>query len=199
MMTEDERSLIKAVSFLLGYPDARWKESLDSIEEILEDLSCSRTADMLLDAVSTLRCKPLLQLQEEYTRLFDLNPSTSLNLTYHKWGDRKERGHALACLKQAYTKAGLSPMGGELPDYLPLVLEFLSVCPADAFLLMIEEYEGVLKDLASRLDDVGSVYACCLKAFLELIAGPRQSSTGKSPAPLSSSSKESTDFRRTES
>ena len=174
MMTEDDLALIKAVSFLLGWPDADWKDSLGSVANILEDLSCSHAAEILLEAVSNFKSKPLLQLQEEYTRLFDFSPSTSLSLTYHLWGDRKERGHALALLKQAYTQAGFSLTGGELPDYLPLVLEFLSVYPEEAFFSMVKEYEETLKNLAGRLDDAGSAYAHCLRAFLEVLAKPEQ-------------------------
>jgi nitrate reductase delta subunit len=169
MMTEDDRTLVKAASFLLGYPDRGWLESIDPVREILTGLPPSSVAAMLLDAASSLGRKPLLQLQEEYTRLFDLGASTSLNLTYHKWGDGKDRGHALTCFKQAYTRAGFSLTGGELPDYLPMVFEFLAVCDDEAFLFLVGEYEETLEQLARRLDEAGSAHARCLWAVLEVL------------------------------
>lgn len=168
-MTEDERILVKAASFLLGYPDAGWMDSLGPMKGILDDLPGSDSGKGLREVASRLSSTPLLQLQEEYTQLFDLNPSTCLNLTYHKWGDRKERGDALAQLKSFYNRAGFSLTGSELPDYLPLVLEFLSASPDDGFLSTFQEYRDALVGLAGRLESSGSIYAHCLRTVLDVI------------------------------
>ena len=197
-MREEERILLKAASILLGYPDAALAASLDSVREVLEEQACSPAAAKLLDTVAMLRGTPLLQLQEEYTRLFDFDPSTSLNLTYHKWGDGKERGGALTRFKQAYTKEGFALTGGELPDFLPLVLEFLSICPDDEFVGMLDEYAEGIENLACRLEDAGSGYARCVRVPAELPSSGRQTAaeTSRSGA---SARETSGAYRRSES
>ena len=90
---------------------------------------------------------------------FDLNPATSLNLTYQKYGDGKERGPALAQLHQVYQGAGYEAATCELPDFLPLVLEFLAICPSEAYTWLLEEYRSQIETLANRLKETGTPYA----------------------------------------
>jgi nitrate reductase delta subunit len=167
-MTEDKRLLLKAISGLLGYPDADWFERLASLEVLLGELPPMEAKQGLLRLIGELRSRPPLQLREEYTRVFDLNPSTCLQLSYHKWGDAKERAQALARLNQLYHDAGLAVSGSELPDYLPLVLEFLTVCPEESLSLVMDEYRDQFAVLATRLDTSGSVYAGLMRVLAEV-------------------------------
>jgi nitrate reductase delta subunit len=167
-MTEDKRLLLKAISGLLGYPDAAWFEWLASLEVLLGELPPMQAKQDLLRLIGDLRNRSPMQLREEYTRVFDLNPSTCLQLSYHRWGDAKERAQALARLNQLYHDAGMAISGGELPDYLPLVLEFLTVCSEESFSLVMGEYRDQFAVLATRLETSGSVYAGVMRVLAEV-------------------------------
>lgn len=166
-MTEEERTLLKVVSLLLQYPEASLLDSLASLEGAVSEISDPGAKARCGDFLNHLRNTPLLRLQETYSATFDLNPSTSLDLGYHRWGDGKGRGSALAHLVSLYSKAGYEVAKGELPDYLPLVLEFLSLCPEGMALEIIDGYGGQVTTLASRLAEEGSPYAGLLRIISE--------------------------------
>ncbi|HYR03125.1 MAG TPA: nitrate reductase molybdenum cofactor assembly chaperone, partial [Syntrophobacteria bacterium] len=94
-MTEEERTLLKVVSLLLQYPEAGWLDSLVSLEGAASEIADPDSKALCNDFLNHLRNTPLLRLQENYSATFDLRPSTSLDLGYHRWGDGKERGGAL--------------------------------------------------------------------------------------------------------
>jgi nitrate reductase delta subunit len=116
-----------------------------------------------------LKSRPLIRVQEEYIETFDMNTAMSLNLTYHLVGDGKKRGAALASLLQVYREAGYEPLLGELPDYLPVMLEFWSLCPAEVFREMAVAYRKPLATLAAGLQEVQSPYAGLLRLAGELL------------------------------
>ncbi len=163
-MNEERRLLHGLVSQLLDYPG----EDLLNLRAGFK-LAAKRMPDGsrqgLLDFLSYLGKTPLITLQEEYTRTFDLNPSLCLNLTFHKWGDDKKRSSALVELKRIYTDAGFEICGGELPDYLPMVLEFLSAGPEDSCFPLYDRYGEQLRLVASRLREMESPYACLIEAL----------------------------------
>jgi nitrate reductase delta subunit len=101
-----------------------------------------------------------------------------LNLTYHRWGDGKERGSALARLLHLYAKAGYEIADGELPDYLPLVLEFLSVGPPESAHEIMAEYHPQVSILASRLAESSSPYAALLEGAAHRFAHGDTTLTG---------------------
>ena len=103
--------------------------------------------------------KTLLELQENYCASFDLNPSTCLNLTYHKHGDGKERGAALARLREEYECSGHETATSELPDFLPLVFEFLSICDENQFRIILNDYSTAVNEIGLRLKGEGSDYS----------------------------------------
>jgi len=115
-----------------------------------------------------LASKPLIRLQEEYTATFDLNPATSLNLTYHKWDDSRERGNALLDFQRLYQLAGYEISTGELPDHLPLVLEYLSLNRNGDYSSLLGQYYEEVETINSRLKEAGSVYAGPLSIVVDL-------------------------------
>jgi len=171
-MTEDKRTFLKLVSLLLQYPEAELVDSLGSLEAAVSEMSNADSKAVCSDFVSHLRNTPLLRLQESYSATFDLRPSTSLDLGYHRWGEGKERGGALARLASLYLEAGYEMTGGVLPDHLPLVLEFLSLCPEETALEIIKEYGSQVATLASRLVEDGSPYAGLLRIVVETLGNP---------------------------
>ncbi|MHC1729217.1 MAG: nitrate reductase molybdenum cofactor assembly chaperone [Syntrophobacteraceae bacterium] len=163
-MDEEKRLVCGLVSQLLTYPDENSLLFLPEIEETAEDISAGlkeRVREFLLYLGKT----PLIALQEEYTGTFDLNSDVCLNLTFHKWGDDKQRSSALVALKEIYRDGGYEIAGGELPDYLPMLLEFLSVCSEDSRFSLYEEYGDQLALVASRLREMQSPYAKLLEVL----------------------------------
>ena len=158
-MKEEERTLLKVVSLLLQYPEASLLDSLASLEAAVSEISDLGAKARCGHFLTHLKNTPLLRLQESYSATFDLRPSTSLDLGYHRWGDGKERGGALARLVSLYLEAGYELVDGVLPDHLPLVLEFLSLCRKEMSIEIINEYGNPVATLASRLVEDGSPYA----------------------------------------
>ena len=168
VMNDDKRCLLKVLSILLQYPDDEFIQSIGELTEAVEEIPQVEQRQKCMNFLNYLGNTPLIRLQEEYTVTFDLNPATSLNLTYHKWGDGRERGNALAELNHLYHKAGYESCNDDLPDYLPLVLEFLSINRLANSFSFLGQYCDQIKAVGSRLSKDGSYYACILAMVLDI-------------------------------
>jgi nitrate reductase delta subunit len=158
-MTNEKLHLLKVLSILLQYPDDEFIQSFGELKEAVEEIPQVKQRERCLNFLNYLCNNPLICLQEEYTATFDLNPSTSLNLTYHKWGDARERGNALAELNHLYREAGYESCNDDLPDYLPLVLEFLSINRLTNSFSFLGQYCEQVKAIGSRLREKDSPYS----------------------------------------
>jgi nitrate reductase molybdenum cofactor assembly chaperone NarJ/NarW len=168
IIKQDNKFLLKLISVLLLYPDDELMEWMPSLKNELDETVTSAEKNMLLRFVAAVKHMPLLHLQEHYTRIFDINPKTSLNLTYHTLGDNEDRGRTLAQLDQIYCRAGYERTTGELPDYLPLVLEFFYECPhAEEIDLLWVQFDAV-KNIAAILDDLNSPYRFLFEILMNL-------------------------------
>lgn len=174
---------IKLISCLLQYPDESLLKLLPAFRQVLheiDDISVCNKYDKIL---SYLEQTPLIQLQEEYTETFDLVPSNCMNLTYHIWGDTEKRGSALVHLEEIYLKSGFERTTSELPDFLPLMLEFVSERPDAANSEIIPFYGTVVEILAQRLRRAGSSYALLFEQLIDIFglseaeAGSRREAT----------------------
>jgi nitrate reductase delta subunit len=179
-MDEHVKIQMKIVSLLLQYPDEGFCRSLPFIEETLDRLPNSSARDVLVRFISYLQATPLLCLQETYTRTFDLDPSTCLNLSYHLLGDSEKRGNVMAGLRQIYHEAGFETITGELPDYLPLMLEFLSECPECDGAGMLWSYLGAVEKPAGVLKDSGNPYALLLEVVGDIVRSEENQKVGRS-------------------
>jgi|WetSurMetagenome_2_1015567.scaffolds.fasta_scaffold16801_2 nitrate reductase molybdenum cofactor assembly chaperone NarJ/NarW len=166
-MTREKLLTLKILSHLLQFPDEDLLNSLESLHEAIMELPPGRTQEVLAAFLDYLRSQRPIRLQEEYSRHFDLSPATCLNLTYHRCGDGKDRGAAMAQLVQVYRQAGYETVAGELPDYLPLVLEFLSICPGETLAWVVQEYRSQIEALADRLNQAGAPYAHLLSVVAD--------------------------------
>lgn len=162
---KDRQPLFKLFSELLQYPDEALVQSAQALRNHLASSYNGSSGTGCRKLLQHLEATPLISLQEEYVQTFDLQPSTCLNLTFHECGDSKIRGAALAELGQLYRSAGYEPSTTELPDFLPLMLEFLSVCSTETALRILERYEKQIQGLAQRLHESGSPYADLLEAL----------------------------------
>ena len=104
--------------------------------------------------------------------MFDRSRSLALHLFEHVHGESRDRGQAMVDLRAMYDRAGLSIAANELPDYLPLFLEFLSVMPARAAASLLGEAVHVVAALQQRLAERGSAYAGVMAALASLAASP---------------------------
>jgi nitrate reductase delta subunit len=161
---------LRVLAALLDYPDARMCGHLAEIRDLLHSegaLSPPRRAE--LDAlIETLRRADPLQAESDYVELFDRGRATSLHLFEHVHGDSRERGPAMIDLGQTYERAGLILAEGELPDYLPAVLEFASTQPPREARAFLGELAQILSAIFGALQQRGSAYASVLGALLEL-------------------------------
>ncbi len=165
---DEKGSVLKIVALFLQYPG---QELLDDLKEL--DEAMSRVSDEIAQQecrkfMAHVRSTPMQRLQAEYTATFDLAPETCLNLSYHKFGEGKQRGPALLVFREAYKSMGCEPAGSELPDYLPMVLEFLSLCSHETRSAIMAGYSGEIENLSIRLHERKSPYAGLFKILASL-------------------------------
>ncbi len=158
-MSEEKLNLLRVLSALLHYPDDRLVASLEELRGVVKEISLTEPQEKCIRFLSYLKDTPLIRLQENYTATFDLSPATCLNLTYHKWGDSRDRGTALVGFHSLYHNSGYESKTGELPDYLPLVLEFLSINRQENNLSFLGQYFDQVETIGSRLQANGNHYA----------------------------------------
>lgn len=161
---------LRVLAALLGYPDAGmrgWLPEMRNLLQVESAISPSRRIEIeaLMDALQ--RAEPL-EAEADYVELFDRGRGTSLHLFEHVHGDSRDRGPAMIDLGQTYEKAGLILAEGELPDYLPAVLEFVSTQPPREARAFLGEMAHILNAIFGALQQRGSAYASILGALLEL-------------------------------
>lgn len=161
----------RALSALLSYPTGDLKAAADDIGTIIREEAqgpkwALRKLDKLLDDIKTL---DLYELQERYVFLFDRTRSLSLHLFEHVHGESRDRGQAMVDLQELYAQSGLEIGAKELPDYLPLFLEYLSLQSNEEARALLVEPIAVIAALKERLTKRKSVYACVF-AILETMA-----------------------------
>ncbi len=161
---------LRVLAALLGYPDGEMRGYLPEMRDILyreNALSAERRAEIEA-LIDTLHRADPLETEAEYVQLFDRGRNTSLHLFEHVHGDSRDRGPALIDLAQTYEKAGLYLAPGELPDYLPAVLEFISTQPPSEARAFLGEMSHIFNALFNALQERASPYASVLGALLEL-------------------------------
>ncbi len=161
----------KALSALLSYPTAELKESAGDIRAALREDGIVPAwliarLDRLIDEIALT---DLLELQERYVFLFDRTRSLSLHLFEHVHGESRDRGQAMVDLRALYEHSGFDADERELPDFLPMFLEYLSFRPAAEAKMLISEPLAVIAALRERLSRRKSAYAWVLRS-LEAIA-----------------------------
>jgi len=180
---------LRVLSVLLGYPDARLRRHLPEMRDALHAegaLGAARRAeiDALIDVL--VAAEPM-DAEADYVELFDRGRGTSLHLFEHVHGDSRERGPAMIDLGQTYASAGLILAEGELPDYLPAVLEFVSTQPPSEARAFLGETAHILNAIFSALQQRRSAYAGVFGALLELAGESAQPVRPPAEEPLDES------------
>lgn len=159
----------KLVSLLLQYPDG---ELLAARRELAEAAlgAAGRPGQAIRRFTDWYVDVPASELQARYVETFDFQRRATLHLTYHTLGDRRHRGVALVTLKQRYTDAGFELADGELPDYLPVMLEFAVLAPEAGAEVLLRQREP-LELVRAALHDDGSPWAHLLDAVTHGMPG----------------------------
>jgi nitrate reductase molybdenum cofactor assembly chaperone NarJ/NarW len=173
----DPRVVYQVVSWCLDYPTPGLVERLPLLRAAVTEQSGSRGDDSLRRLFDHLGTTPLETLQREYVEVFDLSRHHALYLSYWTDGDTRRRGEVLARFKKAYRASGfMVDTHGELPDYLPMVLEFAACVDLSAGRDLLQTYRPSLELLRIALSGRQSPYAAALVAVCTTLPGGSPSS-----------------------
>jgi nitrate reductase delta subunit len=174
--------LFRVLSALLSYPSRDMREALPEIADIVRatTLLKSREQGALLDLIEELGRGDLLEAEERYVDLFDRGRALSLHLFEHLHGESRDRGAAMVDLKRIYERAGFELSARELPDYLPVLLEYLSCRDLVEAREVLADCVHILTTVGRSLFARGSRYAAVLQALI-VIAGESPIDAAKIP------------------
>ncbi len=161
---------LKAFSLLLSYPSRELQAAMPEIGAVLasDTRLTSATRRSLRPLITELSERDIYELQEQYVLLFDRSRSLSLNLFEHVHGESRDRGSAMVSLLETYREGGYEPMTSELPDHLPLLLEFLSTRPEVDARDILGDAAHILAVLNTRLERRESPYAAVFDSLFKL-------------------------------
>lgn len=162
--------ILKIISALLGYPSQEMQEALGEMAWAVEGEESLPVRDRtaLLNWLKNLQGMDLIDWQQDYMDLFDRGRNLSLHLFEHVHGESRDRGQAMVDLLEIYRRRGFEIASRELPDYLPLFLEFLSQAPKDEAFDLLSGARPILELLRDRLATRSSRYATLLTALVHL-------------------------------
>ena len=162
----DRARLFGLTSALLTYPDARLLAAGDELRAAADAIGDDEVRTRLATFLDWFLTADAIEVETHYVHTFDLRRRSGLYLTYYLHGDTRKRGIALLTLKQRYRAHGLRLADGELPDLLPVVLEFAAVAgPGDGEAPLRQHRRGV-ELLRAALDENGSPYRHLLEAVV---------------------------------
>ena len=161
---------LKALSLILSYPTAELQSAMPEIGGVLaaeSRLTAAARRD-LRPLVEALVGRDLYDLQEDYVMLFDRSRTLSLNLFEHVHGESRDRGEAMVSLVETYRDGGFDPISTDLPDHLPVLLEFLATRPAPEARETLADGAHIFATLAKRLEKRDSPYAAIFAALRQM-------------------------------
>jgi nitrate reductase delta subunit len=161
---------LKALSLMLSYPTAELQDAMPEIGSALAaDLRLSaQTRAALQRLADDVGQGDLFDVQESYVMLFDRSRTLSLNLFEHVHGESRDRGGAMVSLIETYRAAGFEPATTELPDHLPVLLEFLSTRPSLEAQETLADAAHIFDALVTRLVRRTSGYDAAFAALSQL-------------------------------
>jgi nitrate reductase molybdenum cofactor assembly chaperone NarJ/NarW len=173
-MSNSQTLSLKALSALLCYPST---DMIQALPEIAIALSGDNMA-IVKPLFQQFQHTDLLDLQENYVALFDRGRALSLHLFEHLHGESRDRGQAMVDLMAMYQSHGFEINAHELPDYIPLFLEFLAQLPSAQAYDLLGSTHAILQALAERLEARDSVYYLLFDALL-VLAGKERATQGQ--------------------
>ncbi|MFJ3794568.1 nitrate reductase molybdenum cofactor assembly chaperone [Kitasatospora sp. NPDC090091] len=170
--TEQHVLLLRLLSLLLQYPDSELAAARPALAATVEALPASPAAEELTAFTAWFAEQPHDALERHYVEVFDLRRKSSLYLTYYLHGDTRRRGMALLALAQRYRVAGWEADTAELPDHLPVVLEFAALEGPGTGEAPLRQHRRGLELIRHSLADADSPYRHLLAALLALLPPP---------------------------
>ena len=151
--------IFELCSLLLQYPGAELRAARPELGAAVDELPSSPARAALGRFLEWWSGSDPLAAEQHYVETIDLHKRSGLYLTFYGEGDKRERGAALLRLKQMYRSAGLPLEGTELPDYLPVMLEFAAAAPGGRGEVVLHEHRAALELVRLSLRERGSPYA----------------------------------------
>jgi nitrate reductase delta subunit len=157
--------IYKILAHLLDYPTDELLENLQDIIKMLKDDPevTAQERDELMQLISWMQLHNLIGMQSDYVRTFDMTPEHDLHLTHHLFGDDSGRGPSLIDLSEHYKAAGLEVDENEIPDFLPLILEYVSMLDDMQARVFLGDAAKVITVLAENLEKAKSPYSRLLR------------------------------------
>lgn len=163
-LAQRDRQLVwRIAALLLDYPTEQTLAMVGQLATAAAELP-DEVRNQLSECLDYLRTTPPLELAAAYVETFDMRRRASLHLTFYAYGDTRKRGMALLRFKHAYRHAGVELGDEELPDHLPVLLEFAATVDPIGGERLLGEHVPVLELLRLSLSDSGSPYAGVLAA-----------------------------------
>jgi len=159
---------LRIAALLIDYPDRELYAATPELARAASRLPASAGAEELQAFLARRTALGEIAAQEEYVATFDFHKRASLHLSYYRDGDRRQRGMTLLGLKRRIREAGLELRGGELPDYLPALLEFAALVPQEAE-PVLRRFRAAIELLRSSLRGIDSPYAGVLDAVSRVL------------------------------
>ena len=175
---------LKALGALLTYPGPALRKALPEIGAALEaeGLVGRKNRQAVRELADELAAGDPLDMEERYVSIFDRGRRTSLHLFEHVHGDSRDRGQAMVDLRGVYERAGFHLAANELPDFLPVMLEYLAHRPLAEAREMLADCAHILRSMGETLAERESRYAAAFAALLE-VAGEPGLKPGRSGVP----------------
>ena len=164
-------TVYKLCSLALQYPDEELLAGRHELAAAAAELTDGPPAASLQRFFAWFSSTPPLELAQHYVQTFDLGKRSALYLTFYSAGDRRDRGLVLLRLKRLYRAAGLPLESSELPDYLPVMLEFAAAAAPDHAELVLSEQRAALELILLSLREHHSPYADVLDAVCSQLGG----------------------------
>lgn len=161
--------LLHLLSLLTQYPDPELAAARPELTAAVSGLPPSPASAELASFTAWFAAQPAEELESHYVEVFDLRRKSSLYLTYYLHGDTRRRGMALLTLARTYQAAGWSIDNGELPDHLPVALEFAAVAGPRAGEAPLRRHRRGLELIHHSLSDIRSPYRHLMAALLSLL------------------------------
>lgn len=167
-MKEHNKTIFSLLALLLQYPEKSCREidELCQLRQMVSELSFSPIQNHIYAFLDYQEHTSWEQLAQHYVATFDFSEQSTMDLTSLLCPDDRKRGQVLANLKEIYSQAGLAVDSGELPDYLPMVLEFLSIADEETSQEVLDIVRPGMEKLWEQLIKDSSPYGGVLEACL---------------------------------
>lgn len=165
MGTNNGQTAFRLISLLLQYPHGEWWQ-LDELFAAADEIASSAVKEQISQFLAEMKGRSLEELSESYVDTFDFNANASLYLTYSALGEERGRGQILVQLKSVYEAVGLEVDSLELPDYLPMFLEFVSLAPQELAKDLLRQYRSAIEQIGEELGKLNSPYKRLIDACL---------------------------------